>query len=104
MKPGRPPPLFIDMDGVGVSEDCLLYVDLPKSLQVDSLKKFVSEAGGVSVSGITFSTKPGVALVKYMDAPGELDYIRMTLSSSISLIYLLRYSTYVLAGCFMLCD
>ena len=79
MKPGRPPPIFVDVDGVGVAEDSLLYMDLPKNLQVESLKQFVAEAGGVSVSCITFSTKPGVALVKYVGAPGKLGCNRLSL-------------------------
>jgi len=78
MKPGRPP-IFVDDDCVGIVKDCLVYVDLPESLQVDTFKKFVEEAGGVPVSGVTFTLKPGVALVKYAHAPGELDSSRMTL-------------------------
>jgi hypothetical protein len=71
IKPGHPPPLFIDKGGAGVAKDSLLYVDLPRSVQVDSLRTFVTRAAGVEVVTFTFSTKPGVVLVRYVSAPGR---------------------------------
>lgn len=72
MKPGHPPPLFVDHHGVGIAEDSLLYSYLPRDLQVDLLREFVSKAAGcIRVVDITFSTNPGVALVKYVSPPSK---------------------------------
>jgi hypothetical protein len=72
MKPGRPPPLFIAKDGLGASEDSLLYFDLPMGYtEVESLRTFVANAAKTPVNKITFSQRPGVALVRYDGSPGE---------------------------------
>jgi hypothetical protein len=72
MKPGRPPPIFIEKDGLRASEDSLLYLDLPQTgIEVESLRTFVASAAKASVGSITFSQRPGVALVRYDDSPGK---------------------------------
>jgi len=68
--PGHPPPVFMDPDGRGMSEDCLLFFDLPTGSEVNSLRNFVSKAANAHVLSIGFVDLPQSALVKYYTVPG----------------------------------
>ena len=62
LKPGRPPPVYTDVD---VSTDSLLFVDLPADIDAEQLRNYASKAASVTVRQIVFSPQPGVALVQY---------------------------------------
>lgn len=62
LKPGRPPLLYT---GDEVSNDALLFVDLPANIEAKLLRNYASKAAGVAVNQIMFSPRPGVALVQY---------------------------------------
>jgi len=62
LKPGRPPPLYSDVD---VSTDSLLFVDLPVDIDADQLRNYARKAASVTVHQIVFSPQPGAALVQY---------------------------------------
>jgi len=61
LKPGRCPPVSTGH----VSNDSLLFVDLPANIEVQRLRDYASKAAGVRVDQIMFSAQPGVALVQY---------------------------------------
>jgi len=63
LKPGRPPPLFTDVDAV--SPDSLLFVDLPDDIDAEQLRDYAAKAASATVDQMMFSPQPGVALVQY---------------------------------------
>ena len=62
LKPGRPPPLYT---ADNVTDDALLFGDLPANIDAELLRNYASDAAGVTVNQIMFSPRPGVALVQY---------------------------------------
>lgn len=69
LKPGRPPPLLRPSE---VDPDKLLFtgLDLGKT-DTKRLKEFATRAGNAMVQRITYSSKPGVALIQFSGKPGQ---------------------------------
>ena len=72
LQPGRPPPLCTSNE---VSNDCLLFVDLPANVDKELLRTYASKAAEVDVNRITFSSRPGVALVHYSAPVGSSQFV-----------------------------
>jgi len=87
LKPGRPPPVYADID---VSADSLLFVDLPTDIDAEQLRIYARKAASVTVDQIMFSPQPGVALVQYSGPIGLSVFVCLSLCLSLSVSLLFR--------------
>lgn len=69
LMPSRPPPLLKSEE---IDPDKLLFTKLD-SLKIDSkkLQEFAGNAGKAPVVKITYSSRPGIALIQYDKQPGK---------------------------------